>query len=328
MGARPLISVIIPTYNVARYVSCAVESALAQSYRPLEVIVVDDGSTDGTAEALKPFGRQIRNVYQPNQGPAVARNRGIREATGPWLAFLDADDRWLPHKLAVQADCLAANPNVGLVHSNLFFWDEATGQRWQPDRERHLFAGHCYAQFFRRNGVNLSSVLLRRDCLDKAGVFDPRIDKPSTEDYDLWIRIARHFELAYLREPLLLYRLHPASGSKKMAVMFEQELYVIRKALHSDAGWQERFGKQAVADRLFELLAVAAYLQFDAGNLVRARDYLSQALRLRSSDRYYRLLWLATWFPPTVVRALRRLKGAAGLKGIVNRVVGQQGPQG
>jgi glycosyltransferase involved in cell wall biosynthesis len=311
MGPTPLVSVIIPAYNAARYVGAAVESVLAQSYRPLEVIVVDDGSTDDTGGALGRYGGAVRYVRQPNRGPAAARNLGIRAATGRWLAFLDADDQWLPDKLRIQATCLAANPCVGLVHSDLLLWDEATDRRWQEDRARDRYAGSCYAQFFWRNGVTPSSVLLRRECLDKVGDFDCRIDKPSVEDYDLWIRIARHYELAYNPEPLVLYRLHANNGSKKTAVMMEQELYVLEKALRCDTVWEERFGRRAVADRLFALLFGVGYFHFDAGDYDSARGHLARALRLRPGDAYTRLLWLATFLPHPVVRSLRRLKAAA-----------------
>src|SRR5208283_2367398 len=102
----PLVSVVIPTYNCGRYICETVESALGQTYSPVEIIVVDDGSTDDTRERLTTYGDRVRYIYQQNTGPAVARNRGVQDAQGDWIAFLDADDLWLPYRLELQVELL------------------------------------------------------------------------------------------------------------------------------------------------------------------------------------------------------------------------------
>src|SRR5262245_55450805 len=126
MGYNPLISVIIPSFNSARFVVQAVESALAQTYSPIEIIVIDDGSNDNTRVVLGPFFEWIRYVYQSNAGLSNARNRGIKEARGDLIAFLDADDQWLPEKLVKQWDCLKMNLNAGLIHTDTY-------QLYEPD---------------------------------------------------------------------------------------------------------------------------------------------------------------------------------------------------
>ena len=114
-----LVSVIIPVFNGERYLAEAIESALAQTYRPIEIVVVDDGSTDGTAEAVKPFIPPVRYVHQPNGGTGAARNRGIEEARGDFFAFLDADDLWQPEKLALQMAAFEADPKADIVFGHL-----------------------------------------------------------------------------------------------------------------------------------------------------------------------------------------------------------------
>src|SRR4051812_26302017 len=116
MDTGPLVSVVIATYNSGRFVGQAVRSVLAQTYRPFEIVVVDDGSTDDTAGVLAGYRDGVRYVYQENRGPAAARNRGIAEAAGELVAFLDADDEWHPEKLSRQWEALSASPRAGLVH--------------------------------------------------------------------------------------------------------------------------------------------------------------------------------------------------------------------
>src|SRR5215831_13288100 len=122
----PLVSAVIPTYNYARYVTGAVESVLAQSFDDLEIVVVDDGSTDETADTLRPFLDRIRYIRQGHRGLAAARNTGIRVARGPYVAFLDSDDLWLPEKVSVQIARLNGDPAVGLVYGEAVLFDEVS----------------------------------------------------------------------------------------------------------------------------------------------------------------------------------------------------------
>ena len=163
MNFRPLVSVIIPSYNAARYVAEAVASALAQTYQPLEIILINDGSTDDTEEVILPYVGKVRYFYQPNRGLSVTRNRAIALARGELIAFLDADDVWLPEKLARQVDCLTQNPRVGLVHTNYVKLYADTGIRL-PRNTPDITDGRCYTRlalgnicWFRRScsGVNV-----------------------------------------------------------------------------------------------------------------------------------------------------------------------------
>jgi glycosyltransferase involved in cell wall biosynthesis len=187
------VSVVIPTYNSAAYLPAAVDSALNQTVPPSEVVVVDDGSTDETAEVLKPYRARVRYILQENKGPAAARNRGIEAANGDLVAFLDADDLWFPRKLEVQLEELTRNPALGLVHSDFLLLDTETGTESPSRHNAGDFVGECYLKFFARNGVQITTAVARKECLTKVGGFDERIRRPSAEDYDLAFRFARHF---------------------------------------------------------------------------------------------------------------------------------------
>jgi glycosyltransferase involved in cell wall biosynthesis len=221
-----LVSVVIPSYNYARYVAQAVDSALAQTYTDREIIVVDDGSTDNTRAVLELYGDGIRHLAQTNQGLSAARNAGIRAARGQYIALLDSDDVWHPRKLEVQMAYLCEHPEVGLLATEMF-----TDQRqtW-PDIDVSAMLPVTYAldEVVGRGHFSPSSAVIRKSCLETVGLFDPALR--AVEDRDMWIRLASRCTLVKLPLPLLWYRLHPQSLSSKAAFMEEYELRVLRKA--------------------------------------------------------------------------------------------------
>ncbi|MBV8096639.1 MAG: glycosyltransferase [Acetobacteraceae bacterium] len=171
------VSVIIPAYNSERTIARAIESALAQTIPPLEIIVVDDGSSDRTAEAVSDFGSAARLLKKPNGGPASARNLGARHASGNWLAMLDADDWWYPHKLEAQLKCDISD-DIAIIHSPS---DDAPGA---------LPEELTFEALWRRNLIFNSSVLIRRSVFEELGGFDESRPLISVEDYNLWLRVA------------------------------------------------------------------------------------------------------------------------------------------
>jgi glycosyltransferase involved in cell wall biosynthesis len=307
MKQAPLVSVIIPTFNRSRFVTEAVLSVFDQTYQPVEIIVVDDGSTDDTAEVLAPYFQRIQYIHQPNQGVSVARNTGIKVATGELIAFLDGDDRWLPSKLALQVKCLAKNRDAGLVHSNVSYFG-TNDERERPAKgSLTTYAGDCYAELFLRNRITTSSVLVRRDCLEKVGLFDERIRKASTEDYDLWIRIARFFEFAYVPDPVVLYRVHPNNAVNDCRTLIENERYVLEKSIEADPRLIEKVGRRRVHQRLFDIYFSLGYGNFAQGYYDEANQWFARALKHRI-DPYTAALWTASKLPPALVKRMRNLK--------------------
>lgn len=206
------VTVIIPTYNRAATLPAAIESVMAQELADVEIIVADDGSTDGTQALLaQRYGEKIRAIPLPHSGlPAVARNAALREAMGEYVAFLDSDDRWLPGKLHRQLKVMAKNPLAGLVCCNALV--ERPGE---PGAARRFFAdrpaagGKLLKELIQDNFVITSTVLVRRSALERAGLFGEDEKLRAMEDYDLWLRIAAVSEVAYIPEPCAVYRDDP-----------------------------------------------------------------------------------------------------------------------
>jgi len=199
-----LVSVIVPTYNSAQYIEECLESVFSQTYTKLEILVVDDGSTDNTRELLEPYiaSGKIQYFYQQNKGPAAARNLGLRHAHGEYIGFIDADDLWLPEKVEKQVVVLQKNPNVGMMYSD----SEWFGDEWQRQRSssrklreidrrkaEHFRRGDIYKVLLSHNFIPTMTVLVRHSILKKTGPFLERIGNTRFsygEDFELWLRIA------------------------------------------------------------------------------------------------------------------------------------------
>jgi glycosyltransferase involved in cell wall biosynthesis/acyl carrier protein len=224
---RPLepikVSVVIPTYNYARFLATAVESALNQTYRNLEIVVVDDGSTDDTPAVMQPFldNPRVRYIRQENRGASAARNVGIRESDGPLVAFLDADDIWEATKLEKQAPCFA-NPIIGVVYSAVTLIDEAGRALPTAPAGGYLAprSGKVTGWLVFDNFVPFSSSVVRRECLKIAGVCDESLRMGM--DWDLWLRISLTCEFQSIGEPLVRYRMgHSDQLSRQTERRFE-----------------------------------------------------------------------------------------------------------
>jgi len=202
MGSRnlPAYSAIIPTFNRRDMVREAIASVLSQTHPPLEVLVVDDGSEDGTAEAVEDF--PVTLIPQKNAGPSAARNHGARKAKGVWLAFLDSDDLWTENKMAEQMSYALDHPELKLIH---------TGESWirhgKPlNQQRHHLkeGGWIYRRSLELCLISPSSVAIRKDFYSEVGGFDE--DLPVAEDYDLWLRICHRHPIGYVDQPLTVKR--------------------------------------------------------------------------------------------------------------------------
>jgi glycosyltransferase involved in cell wall biosynthesis len=216
-SAAPQVSVIIPSYNCAAYLPEALDSVLAQTYSDFEIIVIDDGSTDQTAELLQAYcnqhGSKITVICQKNQGVAVARNHGIQQAKGNWIAFLDADDILLPDKLAAQLAVAAAHPEAGLIHSG---WQRVDSQgKFQMNVEPWTWVPELNLEsWLRWKPVLPSAMLFQRQWLVRSGGFDRRF--PPAEDTDLVLRLAlMGCEAQWLPQVTVKYRQHDSSAMHK-----------------------------------------------------------------------------------------------------------------
>jgi glycosyltransferase involved in cell wall biosynthesis len=211
------VTIVIPCYNQARYLSDSIESALSQTHRDLEVIVVDDGSTDATAEVARRY-ESVRLLRQVNQGQAVARNRGLAAARGDYVVFLDADDRLLPHALEAGLQRLARYPDAAFAYGHVKII-AGDGTPLPTPRQVSVERDH-YLELLRNNYIwTPGAVIYRRDVLTLTGGFNQRVT--GSEDFDLNIRVARDFPICCSGETVLEYRLHGKNTTCNYAVMLK-----------------------------------------------------------------------------------------------------------
>ncbi len=199
----PFVSVIIPTFNRKNLCKRATDSVLNQTYRDFELIVVDDGSTDGTtADFLfkEPYNRYCRFIHQEtNCGVSAARNRGVSESRGEWIAFLDSDDEWHPQKLAKQVAWINSHPDYNIVQTKEVWIRK--GKRVNPPKTHEKIAGHIFRESLERCMITPSSVMIKKDFFLKKGAFNESL--PACEDYDLWLRITLNDPVGLVDEFLL-----------------------------------------------------------------------------------------------------------------------------
>ncbi|MCB2182191.1 MAG: glycosyltransferase [Desulfobulbaceae bacterium] len=194
------ISVIIPTYNRISFLTKAVDSVFGQSCDDYELIVVDDGSNDRTADYIAGCGRRVRYIYQENQGPAAARNRGIRAAAGDFIAFLDSDDWFDREKLAVQSARMEQEPDCLISHTDEIWYRR--GKLLNQKKKHFKPGGYIYPQCLKLCVVSMSTVMVRRELFDRVGVFDESL--PCCEDYDFWLRASLVTSFLKISKPLTL----------------------------------------------------------------------------------------------------------------------------
>ena len=229
----PAVSVIIPAFNAAPYVTGAIQSALASRNVPVEVIVIDDASDDDTWQVLEGFEGKIRKVRQARGGPYRARNLGGRLARGEWLAFLDADDDWRQDKLAKQL--ALADEHTGLVYTDrLNFGDRTRLAERQSDSVR-LWEGDVFEPLLLGNFITLSSVLMRKSWFNRLGGFE--VERRGVQDWDLWLRFAAEGgQVRLCREPLTRYRIHAEQMSNDLDERATDREAVLRRALQLPRG--------------------------------------------------------------------------------------------
>ena len=209
MQSRPLVSIILPTWNRASILPRALVSIKAQSFTDYEVLVVDDGSEDDTQQLLSHHDAPIRCLSQAHGGVASARNLGIEHARGRWIAFLDSDDTWMPEKLLTQMQALEQNPEVSMVFSDYEVWDESRDQPELVQTRRYLDEDTSFAALARRNFIGTLTAVVHREALATAGGFDESLVRGS--DFDAWLRIARNGKIMRVPGVFARYRRHPKS---------------------------------------------------------------------------------------------------------------------
>lgn len=261
---RITISLIVPTFNRAHTLRRALDSVYAQTLQPDEVLVVDDGSSDGTEELVRSEYPQAQYLRQPNAGVSSARNRGIRAAQGDWIALLDSDDAWLPQKLARQVAVIAADPALSIVHTDEI-WIRR-GVRVNPMKKHKKPDGAIFAQCLPFCVMSPSSVLIRKQVLFDVGLFDESL--PACEDYDLWLKLCSRLPVRLVDDALVVkYGGHPDQLSRRYWGM-------------------DRFRVQALENLLASGLLDQAQQRMVVETLVEKCRILAQGAKKRGKDEF------------------------------------------
>lgn len=250
---QPLVSVIIPNYNYANYLREAIESVLSQTYKNIEIFVVDDGSKDNSAEVLGEFGDQIHTIFQQNAGVAAARNNGVANSKGDFIAFLDADDVWLPNKIEMQVERFLTDKKLGLVHVAVQEIN-ATGENLDT-RFDGLSGEVSHELLLLERGVVLgggSGMMIPREVFNEVGGFDLRLS--TSADWDLFYQISSRYPISLVSEILLKYRIHGSNMHGNIPRMEREMLIGFEKAF-SVAGSKNQKIKKNAYGNLHKILA-------------------------------------------------------------------------
>lgn len=269
---NPLVSIIVPAYNKSVLTIKTIESVLAQTYSPIEIIVVDDGSTDDTRQQLSRYTKRIQYVYKNNGGACSARNLGFHLSKGEYLGFLDCDDLYHPQKVQHSVHYLEEHPQFGFVHTAADFIDEKGSFVGTCDHPRSRRTGWITPRLILGNFICNATPLMRRFCLEKVGVFDESVFTPA--DWDLWLRLSAHYPVGYIPLRLSQYRVSHSYVFENLELAKGEEKYVIEKFF---AGHPQYRNRQRLAWANMHLRYAQCYLVKD--ELPKVREEFLLCLR-------------------------------------------------
>lgn len=319
--SEQLASIIVPVYNCGVFVGEAIESVCRQTYPNVEIIVVDS-SSDDTKKTLDRYRTRITYLHQKPRGVSAARNLGIQHARGEYIAFLDADDEWLPEKLSMQVSAFQRYSDAGLVFTDtLVFRDgeviqESLGGKrlnsWCQANAPQIpdyYYGHLYRELLSRNCMNTSSVVVRRKVLEQAGMFDEMLEVIG-EDYDLWLRIARSHPVIYIDRVLCKYRLRDdgLSGGQEVRSLRWVEAHTVVREKHLRCNWIPNQYRSVLNDVLSRNYWELGWDRFSQKRFREARTFFLKGLLYRPLHLKNWLYWCSSFLPPPIIEAVRYVK--------------------
>ena len=280
----PIVSVIIPTCNRERFIPRSLGSVLNQSFEDYEIIIVDDCSEDNTGEIVSKYDdKRIRYIrHKKRMGGSAARNTGIRNSNGLFIAFLDDDDEWLPEKLCLQIELFIKRPELGMVCTGYFYIDDITKKvlkKFSPEKK-----GFIYKDLLETNCLGTTSTaMIRKECFGRVGVFDE--DLPACQDWDMWLRISKMFEIDFLGQPLVKFFIHKNRITRNIKAKIKGRKTILNK-------YYEDIKKcnKTLSGHHF----IIGYLMCHHGDVFSGRKEIIKAIRLHRYDMgYYKYLFLS-----------------------------------
>lgn len=339
-----LVSVIMPTYNRAALIGDAIQSVLDQTYDRLDLLLIDDGSTDNTENIISQFNDpRLKYVRQENKGAAAARNHGLALRTGAYVAFIDSDDIWFPEKLELEIEVMKTLPEVGVVCSDFSSIDEAGnsershlrsyfsvlndyGLRYEDvfnnilakelarlDKAEKVYWGDIYETMLFGNIILTSTSLFRKEVFDKVGYFDTKY--VTLEDYDFFLKVAKIFPVALIDKPLIRYRYNSIqlSGELFFGRLCENLIEIFKKNIESIRGSNlYKANKVKIRRRLGAYFAQYGYYYFAQENTTAAAKHCFQSIKLNPTLYRSYLYCLFCLLPIGFSKVIRKMKKLAG----------------
>lgn len=306
---NPNVSVVITAYNAARWIKETLDSVLAQTYRDFEVIVIDDGSTDETADVVASYGRKVCYFHQENGGQPSARNVGIRKACGSYVAFVDADDLWLPKKLELQMGLLTVRRDIMWVYCDAFYYDTASRcVRKTASQLNKMVDGDVLRQLFMVDFIPSPTPVVKKEVFDIIGYFDESSLLRIGEDWNMWLKIAAKYRIGYVPQPLAIVRCHVTSmiGSMNLSVSLQSRMRIVEQAVSREPERLKDLRKPALVKTY---ISIALYMLARAADCKETRKIFLQAFKL---DPFCMMAvggLIVTFFPPSTIgwiKAMRR----------------------
>lgn len=291
MSSSGLVSIVIPTYNRRHFLADAIESCLAQTYKPIEIIIVDDGSSDGSADYIRAnYGDRARLITQANQGPGIARNRGIKASRGEFIHFLDADDQLRQDKIAIGIEAFRRHPEVSVLYTHFQFVapDGKTPLETPPFES---YSEDVYCELLRQTGCRIltSSSMFRSDALREVGGFADDEEFRSAEDWDLFLRLALKYKFHGIDQPLVYRRMHAGMISDDRLYGALGRLKTMQNA--QKYGWRQCMTAAEYAEKLAARHHVYAAYLWAEGKRAMAREHFLKAAQIYQPDANKRRLF-------------------------------------
>lgn len=310
--SQPAVSVIIPTYNGGRYLCQTIESALAQTFQDIEILVIDDASDQDIASLLRPYKERVQYVRKERSGPAASRNFGIKLARGEYLAFLDHDDLWHPDKLQAQVRALDERPQCALAYCYPILID-GEGKPISNEKPSSFPSGDVTLDFLGANRITtFSATLIRKSILEKTGFLDEAPEMTTADDYDMWLRISDVAEIVFVPGDLVSYRIHAGNLLKNYDQNLRAHIYVLDKFVKRSAklerGLQEKANEIVLTNKFNKITHFAFVYYYRIGGERKARTLFGEAWRMKPFHLRHLIYWGICGMPVQVRAGLRMIK--------------------
>ena len=303
----PKVSVIIPVYNSKQFIGQTIDSVFNQEYQDFEVIIVDDGSCDGTEKVISKYKDRLTYIRKENEGISIARNTGIEQTRGEYIAFIDHDDIWLPEKLREQISLLDNNKEIRICFSDAYIIDEKGRRNGTLFKISPPYSGMVFRQLLEENFIPVITAVVKKEVFKGTGLFNPRYR--IAEDWDFFLRVSKRYPVAFINRPLAEYRIHAGSFSRQRDIMLTEAISIMNKYTGSLDKTTARTVE--MRKRKFQFNLGVIYLQEGMRN--KARDFFLAKVREEPFSFCFYLGLVVTFLPDSWIKFIGQTLSSKGL---------------